>query len=271
MNLKITDKNKKLAIGFVTYNPGVVFYDRLSMLNNEGYPIYIFDNSPEVKKTKNYSNLINNSHFSTAGKNVGLGIGLSIITASAYYDGCENLIFFDQDTVFTFDTLKFIEFFLKIKRSEINKKFVSIVFDSKKNIDNKNFNIEKVKLAISSGSMFVLENLKKVGWHNPTYFVDCVDYELCVRSSTCGFDVGKCGSTPGFDHETEQPDYIIKIFKKRVFLRRYPAARFNNSIKAYIRLMVYTFIMNEYLLFFILLKSFLIYFFCQILARIILK
>jgi len=94
-----------------------------------------------------------------------------------------------------------------------------------------------VLLAISSGSVFYLENLRRIGWHNPTYFVDGVDYEFCLNSSNHRLLVGECSTTPGFDHETEQADHTTTVFGQRRRVRRYSWARMTDSAVASTRLL----------------------------------
>jgi hypothetical protein len=108
-----------------------------------------------------------------------IGVGLSVITATAYYDGCQMLLFLDQDTGFTSGTLEYIKEFRSAYSRETLEKYVAVVFDAKRKAVSSAFEVEDALLAISSGSLFLLDNLKKIGWHNPTYFVDGVDLPQC--------------------------------------------------------------------------------------------
>lgn len=267
----MTDQNSKLAIGFVTFNPGRRFYDRLESLASAGYKTYIFDNSPELRATNTFCKSHCNVHYSTAGKNVGLGIGLSIINATSYYDGYEMLLFFDQDTSFTSHTLEYICSFCRAHSPKTLEDYAAVVFDAQRNASLSHHQIEDVFLAISSGSLFILENLQKIGWHNEKYFVDGVDYELCLRARNNGYRIGRCSNTPGFDHETEQPDRFVEIFKKRLPLRRYSSIRIKDSVGAYLRLIGYTFKNYDLKAASIISRSFLIYLLGQILARTVLR
>ena len=57
---------------------------------------------------------------------------------------------------------------------KIRNKYISITFDSTNNDvenDSQSCEILDVDLVINSGSLFVLENLKNIGWHNEKYYV----------------------------------------------------------------------------------------------------
>ena len=131
-----------------------------------------------------------------------------------------------------------------------------------------NHNIADVSLAISSGSLFNLSVLKKIGWHNEKYFVDCVDYELCVRARRCGYKIGIVKNTPDFDHVTEQPDRTIHIFGKQLLVRRYSATRIKDAIGAYLKLIIGGFLKNRPSDTFALTRSMGIYIFGQLVSRI---
>ena len=73
--------------------------------------------------------------------------------------------------------LDFLQSFL-LEHTNLADSFASITFDSspgKFDSQGKPF-IEEVSFTINSGTLFFLENLRQIGWHNKSYFVDCVDY-----------------------------------------------------------------------------------------------
>jgi len=220
MNYK--SKLKKYAIGFVIYNPEKNFDERIEMILKNGYEIYLFDNSPE----NNHIRLNKKAYLNyfTSGKNVGLGIGLSTICSNSFYDGFEYMIFFDQDSFFSINTLEFIDKFIENKENNIIN-FSVILFNSKKYCAEERFVIDKKDLIISSGSFFNLNVCQKINWHNTNFFVDNVDYEFCLRSKKCKFLVGECSYAPEFDHVTGQADIEYKYFGKKKYLRVYSWSR----------------------------------------------
>ena len=236
------DVNRKIAIGVVTYKPDVNLTLRLQRAIDFGFSIYVFDNSPADELIRSFCQRFKNEEirYTTCGKNLGLGIGISSVCAQAYYESFPALIFFDQDTVFDHATLDFAEEFYKKNRG-IASYYSAFWFNSKKyagsDVEN-DFMFKDVLMAINSGSLFILENLKKINWMNESYFVDGVDYEFCLNSNNNNLKIGECSSTPGFDHEAEQDDSKYVIFGKIYTMREYSLIRVKDAVFAYTRLLV---------------------------------
>lgn len=259
--------NKNIAIGIVTYGECESLIPRLQKATEAGYVIYLFDNSPEIDQIRKFcygagKNLIK---YMTCGKNVGLGFGISSVCAQAYYESHKALLFFDQDTIFNISTLDFIESFY-IKNPSIILEYSLVVFNAK---NKSTLAVKDVVFAISSGSLFFLENTKKINWHNENYFVDCVDYEFCLRSNNLKFKIGECSMTPGFDHQSEQADRQYFIFGQKRMLRKYSSKRMKDTITASVKLITTSLVTGNRTYFFASLKSFLGYCFWQILVRLI--
>lgn len=254
---------KKLAIGSVIYRPEKSFFDRLELINQSGIPFFVYDNSPEIPASKKILDSLINTTYLALGKNQGLGVGLARVCQSAYQQGFDALLFFDQDTGFNLQTISFIQNYF-YSNPIVTQTHSVIVFSSEESSAQ-----EDVYLAINSGSLFFLKNVEKIGWHNPTYFVDGVDYEFCLRSHIAGFKIGKCFNTPYFDHETEQPDDVVTIFGKRLLIRKYSPTRIKDGFCSYIRLIYFSVIRGQFKFTFLFFRSCLIYIFGQVLARIL--
>jgi rhamnosyltransferase len=267
------------ALGFVTYHPSPAFLDRLELLNRLGCKVYLYDNSPEQSLIRPQIKALESITYITAGKNLGLGVGLSTVCAQAYYESFPALLFFDQDTIFNQETITFVQEYCSGNLKQIQNEYSLIVFgESDYRIDDPNslaipskFDLVDISLAISSGSLFILENLKKIGWHNEKYFVDGVDYEICLKSLANNLKVGKCFNTPGFDHSSEQPDKTYKIFGVSLSLRCYSLFRIIDTAKSNTRLLFSALRMGQFKFALSIVRSYAIYVAAQILARIVPK
>ena len=261
----------KMAIGFVIYGPEKSFYERLELIDKVGAPFYVYDNSPEIVDAKVRMESLLHGRYLSSGKNQGLGVGLSDLCQSAYKENFDGLLFFDQDTGFNLKTISFIQSFMNQNIGHLLEKYSAITFSGAQSNTSKKGNDElfaDVDFAINSGSIFILKNLKKLGWHNKSYFVDGVDYEFCLRSHIAGFKIGKFFNTPCFDHESEQPDRVVTIFGKKLLVRRYSASRMQDTLHSYVRL-IYTSIASFELTYaFLFVRSMSIYLFGQILSRL---
>jgi GT2 family glycosyltransferase len=263
MNKKI---NHDYAIGLILYNPGQNLMQRIEVMIESGLKIYIFDNSPF--ENENNSTFLNNQSIAyfTAGKNVGLGYALSTICATAYANGFTKLLFLDQDTGISVRTLNFINNFSKSIMDGEWKQYAALVFSG---LPSHVESIKDVRLAINSGSLYNLPLLKRIGWFNENYFVDCVDYEFCVRARRSGYKIGLINNTPDFDHITEQPDKLIRIFGKHVLIRKYSTNRIRDATYAYIKLIFGGVLKNKPQDTLFLVKSASIYIANQIIARFV--
>jgi rhamnosyltransferase len=259
--------NKEYAIGLVVFHPGRNVLKRINIMLALGYMVYIFDNSPfedgicnEIKKL--------NVIYITAGKNIGLGYSLATICATAYSNGHSHLLYLDQDTGIGEKTLEFIKTFKESLSINIINEYAALVFSDK---PKSNQLLNSVHLAINSGSLYNLYSLKLIGWHNETYFLDCVDYEFCLRARHSGFKIGLIKSVPDFDHISEQPDYIFKIFNKAMIVRNYPVKQIIITIKAYLKLIIISLLRVQIIDSCQVARSLGIYIFGQIASRVIKK
>jgi len=260
----------RLALGFVIYKPDNSFYERIELINTLGVPFYIYDNSPEITQTSEKVKTLLNAYYLTSGINAGLGVGLAEIGQRAYQDDFDGLLFFDQDTGFNVKTISFIQSLMNENISCLLEKYSAIAFSGPQTntkIKRNDMPWVDIDFAINSGSLFILKNLEKLGWHNKTYFVDNVDYEFCLRSHFSGLKIGKFFNTPYFDHESEQPDQVVVLFRKRLLIRKYSYIRIKDAIFSYFKMIVYSLTNREWRYAIKIIRSLLIYVFGQILAR----
>lgn len=269
-----TTLENQIAMGFVVYQPEATLLSRLQLVRESGLPIFVFDNSPDSPETRTSCDKDDACEYMTCGKNVGLGIALAAICAQAYYKGFRSLLFFDQDTIFTNDTLRYIQRFsadhdltaysaIVFNAKDISRRRTSTVSSSAVSS-----HIEDVTLAISSGSLFILDNVRSIGWHNHRYFVDCVDYEFCLRSSNRHLKIGEHRLTPDFDHQSEQPDHRIVLGRREWRIRRYPWWRIRDTIVSTLRLLMTSVSTGNARFFFALTRATAIYFAFQLAARV---
>jgi rhamnosyltransferase len=256
----------EFAIGFVLFHPEESLLKRIDQMVVLGFQVYVFDNSPFSASFSSAIQINPEISYLTAGKNVGLGYSLSVLCATAYANGYERLLFLDQDTLISNQTLEFIEAYPHSLQPDILKQYAALIFSGHPESDQ---SVLEVSLAISSGSLFNLSVLKQIGWHNEKYFVDCVDYEFCIRARRCGFKIGLIGNTPDFDHVSGQPDQTIKLFGKKLLVRRYSATRIKDALGAYLNLIFSGLFQNKPSDTYDLARSMVIYIFGQLTSRFI--
>lgn len=220
----------KIAVGVVVYHAGEELLRRLELASAEGFEVYVFDNSPDIANVREFAAHHPRLHYFTCGKNLGLGIGISTVCANAYHKGHTALLFFDQDTGFNSETLSYVENNY-LSNTEDYKNFSAIAFKS-----GGRESVQDVPLLINSGSLYFLDKLKTLDWLDCTYFVDGVDYKLCLDSLNKGYRIGACSATPGFDHITEQADSRYRIAGRTYSMRAYSWSRIKDTTRSNVRL-----------------------------------
>lgn len=259
---------RSIALGFVTYNPEASFLPRVRMALECGFPVYVFDNTPEKGSLGSLATDSTRVKYITCGKNHGLGLGIQMVCAQAYYDGHAALVFFDQDSVFGVDTLTLIERYY-LSYPELRDSYSAVVFNAGGSDDAQGSCFKDVPLAINSGSLFYLHNLKTLGWHNERYFVDGVDYEFCLRSSLAGFRIAEYSCTPGFDHATEQADRQYRFLGKTYPMRAYAWSRIWDVSKSSGRLIVSALISGKANFAYKIVRHWGVFMAMQVLARVL--
>lgn len=238
------------------------------MALESGFDAYVFDNTPEQRSVDELANLPGKLKYVTCGKNHGLGLGIQYICAQAYYDGHKALVFFDQDSVFEEGTLNFIEQFY-VEHPGLERTYSAVVFNAINTWEEAGNCFKDVELAINSGSLFYLNNLKTLGWHNDSYFVDGVDYEFCLRSSLNGFRLAEYSCTPGFDHATEQPDQKYRFLGKTYAMRAYAFSRIKDVTVSSFRLIFSALIGGEINFSYRIMRHWIVFMGMQTLVRIL--
>jgi rhamnosyltransferase len=266
--------SRSFAVGVVAFNAGASLSHRLDIAVSQNRRVFVYDNSPENPDIRYYCRRKGNEGITylTCGKNIGLGYAMSAICAQSYYEDYKSLLFFDQDTVFTENTLSYVEEFIK-NNPCIVEEYSTIQFASdeagKTDAGTSGYDFRDVRLTINSGSLFFLENAKRIGWHSTKYFVDCVDYEFCLNSDNHRLKIGKCGKAPGLDHGTEQGDSVLVVFGKKRRLRKYSSKRIRDAVSSSIRLMLRAAFQGNPRYAFLIGKSLIGYVFWQIAVRMI--
>jgi len=257
------------SVSTVIYFPEQYVELNLLEIINAGYDLLVFDNSPqslESIRLKSQLSSYPNFHYLSESSNVGLSKAINAIIKVCLGKGFPATIFFDQDTIISERTLQYINHSYSLWQSVFHAFYALVTFSSKPSpcacalIDT--------NLTINSGSLLNVQLIHSLGGFNQDYFVDLVDYELCLRVLQQNYRIGLCLNCPDLDHESKQPDLRIKFLTKTLSLRRYPSRRIVSTAHAHFRLFkCYAF--RSPLFFLIITRSFSQYMCFQLVARVI--
>jgi len=212
------------AISFVTYYPDRGVLDRMGIARDAGFTVYVFDNTPggsEILRNGESENI----NLMGTGENLGLGTALHLMMQAVAENGFSHVFYFDQDTVFTKDTMQWLRAWLDLNESRLDKGAIWNFTDSTVPLSPAEAIILPGYLLVSSGSLFSLKVLKQLGWHNPKIFLECIDYELCSRALCAGFSIAKVEGCVGIDHLSLQPRESLKLLGREFHYRIYSLAR----------------------------------------------
>lgn len=180
------------------------------------------------------------------GKNINVGLGLAFYELEEYLklNNLEYFIYFDQDT-----KVKQKAWTQIIGTYENFYKINDIGLLHYGNGSNKDS-----RIVTSSGSLFSMSILDKVGFHDKSFFVEGVDYEFCLRLNFFGYRIYNIISE-AIDHKSLQDFFTINIYFKTIKLRIYGKKRTKDFNLSHKRLFKQAFKYSDYKFFFFLLKS----------------
>lgn len=255
---------------FVLYNPTESLYDRIELLLNKGQIVWVYQNSQISEKVK--KKIISSGLCRVYGdcSNDGLGVALAVLAEDALNSNYAYMINFDQDTLFTVDTIDSLN--TDFLRSAFESDYATIQVADKELMSQINAKehcgIFEKYLTINSGSIFDLRKMSLIGFHDRSFFVDGVDYEYSFRCRSSGYRCGVIGSIPDIDHRSEQGNFAIKLFGKTLILRNYPLERVKDYNRAMFRLLVKSFYKMDLVFALLFLKHLLVYNSLAIVAKL---
>ncbi len=183
----------KIAGVVILYNPDVedVLKNIKTYLNSIDL-LYVIDNSSVSHEE--YFIFSDKISYIANMNNLGVARALNQAATKSIQQGFDYLLTMDQDSFFPTSSIKEYEkVFKKIKDLEnpavigISPKLLNSNLETLINSD-----YEKVNWVITSGSIINLNIYNQLGGFNETLFIDCVDYDYCLRAILAGHKVFKC-------------------------------------------------------------------------------
>lgn len=185
-------KKENVMAGIVTYNPDI---DRLgeciSAVIEQVNTIIIVDNGSD--NVDAIQRIIPDSIILKRWKkNKGIAHALKIIMRYAMKQKFSWVLTVDQDSVVQ---RGLVNEYLKYANREIydNVALFTCLIQDRNFKDRKHEKqgavIEKVKECITSGAFCNVEKYKKIDGYDTSFFIDCVDFDLCYQFRDIGYDV----------------------------------------------------------------------------------
>lgn len=273
--------NKDIAIGIILYNPAANSLNRIINHANERFPFIVYSNS--LLSAKQISDLRSNNNILLISneKNMGIAAGLNSICRAAIQKNYRGLVYFDQDTVFSNETLEYISryySFILEERNELIHSLACTTFRDSIPLNRKlnfiseysiaGYRLAEVYFTINSGSLYFLDNYNDYTWFDENFFVDGIDYYFCLESLKRKHKITEIHSTPGLDHSEEQGNEKFGIFKNKKSVRLYPIKRNADFILSHSKLFLLSFSIPSCKPKIFLLRAIFIYLILQLSLRI---
>lgn len=248
-------------IGFfcILYNPGDNALTNIKSALAKGFKVFVHLNSVN----EDYINKISALDTVILGdnRNIGLGPAFYQFETSRHINDISHFIYFDQDTVV--EPSAWDEIYESYKSLGTLSEY-GLFFYTNKPIQ------KKQHIVISSGCLFSVEHLKRIGTHDPYYFVEGVDYAYGLLLKNRGYKI-KCITAKGIDHTTLQEGETIKCWIFNFNARHYPASRLKDFNRAHTHLIKDSAKSKEYLMLCIFVKSALMFNIRNLISKFLLQ
>jgi rhamnosyltransferase len=207
----------------VLYNPEQNALDNIALAIETGFKPVVYLNKVDesfYQKLCAYNPII-------LGLNKNVGLGMAFYEFENYLEksGESFYVYFDQDTKTNAAVWKGI-----LEKTEIFKtqKNVGMLFLGKKKEPFSD-------IVVSSGCVFSSEVIQRVGKHCPSYFVEGVDYDYCLRLKIAGLKVHNI-YCPDIDHQSLQDGHNVQFLGRSLIYRVYGSTRMRDFNASHFKL-----------------------------------
>jgi len=238
----------------VSYYPDSNLVTNVECAIAAGISVFIYNNGMSSEIKGQLSSLPVN--ILGTGKNDGLGIAFATFE-DCYLSQSDFYLYLDQDSLLGMEDWVLLA---KHHKNVFSKKNVGMCHISK--------SMPRSSILPNSGSLFSGFITHNFVSHDPSFFVECVDYDYCYRLFCNNLSVTSF-PLKSFDHSTLQEGKIISLFGLDVSLRSYSSRRVKDFTLSHIRLIIRCILSLHipYALYFF--RSFILWNFKNILSRVL--
>ena len=172
----------------ILFNPDVNVINNIRSYVKHLDKLFIYDNSP-VSNQNLFQSLYSKFkvEYIFDGNNDGISKPLNVIAKKLYNTKNSWLLTMDQDSSFSDHSLaKMIDI---AKNADENVGILSPFHKTALNNNKSKLVIEKKMTVMTSGNLLNIAAHKKVGGFDEKYFIDCVDWEYCLKLNTMNYQV----------------------------------------------------------------------------------
>jgi rhamnosyltransferase len=186
----VEHRNLRIAGTVVLYRPDSGVISNIQSYLDDVGVLYVVDNSETrhsniVEQILEFDKVV----YLPNGENLGIARALNIAADRAIADGYDFLLTMDQDSCAAPAMIKNLLGFINDKKRDnigIISPVHNICPDTKSSTQHL---LEEVKFVMTSGNLLNLEVYNKVGRFADELFIDCIDYDYCLRLDQAGYKI----------------------------------------------------------------------------------
>jgi len=228
------DEHSETVVFFsILFDPEQNALENIQNANRFGYKSVVYIN----RASSQFIADLNSLDVIVLGRNKNFGIGVAFSELEDYLKeyGIEYFLYFDQDTAVADHAWKYIQYSYK---EFFSSPEIGLVFYG----SNKS---SYSKLVVSSGCLFSMGVIRKLGNHDSTFFVEGVDYEFCLRLKNSNYKIRNV-YLESIDHLTLQNGNSLTKFGFEVNIRIYGNKRLKDFNISHIKLIGSSFALGQY-------------------------
>ena len=189
------NNSSKVIAGIVTYNPEIArLKSNLESVRLQIEKIIVIDNgSGNVEEIEELINGINsNIELVKWEKNKGIAFALKVIMDYSKKEQAEWVLTLDQDSIVQEGLIaEYLKYANQQECSNVGM-FTCLIKDrnfSDPKHEVQRGNLQKVDCCITSGAFCSVEKYKHINGYDVSFFIDCVDFDICYQLRDAGFDI----------------------------------------------------------------------------------
>lgn len=158
------------------------------------------------------------------GANLGIGRALNVGVGYARRNGFAWLLTMDQDSVVSDDLVAAYARAVDDTRGDGSFVCLTPTIEDEARPRERVQGVKSVRYAITSGNLVRVDLFERVGEYDETLFIDCVDFDFCLRLRATGYDIHRVADarmTHRLGEPSSVPAGVRKFYARHSPVRRY--------------------------------------------------
>lgn len=189
----------RYAGAVVLYNPTEEVFENINTYIAYLEKLYIVDNSDNtninVESVLDDKLVCDRYEYINLSENKGIAVALNMGISKAIEDKFSWILTMDQDSYFANNIIQVYDDFLMSNKYDGNE--IAILaphYKTDRHEESCDREIKEVYWTMQSANLINTDIVKELGGLEENYFIDCVDYEFCLRVKKRGYKIIRCNN-----------------------------------------------------------------------------